>query len=485
MKEAKKIKLTFVILSLIIMSSCLGGREYTYQEIKKEYEIFCAPKKETLTAGPLCELNRDVSLQEAILLSLSNNPDNMMAKARINQARAMSQKAKAAFYPNISFYTEYVNSNAPSTYLFKKIDQRELPQSTNFNNPGSIDNFESGLTGRLNLYNSGKDLLRKKMALRDVDISLFDRKSLENNLIAEVINAYYDSLATKDYVKIAEESVLTIKAQLELMEVRYKAGGALKSDILSLKVRLAKAIEDVVRSKNRLKISLSALATIMGFNPDNEIKLIEPDIPKKDITGIPGTYEKGLVYGLKNRPEIFAIKEKLKKARMALDFIRAGYLPSLDLEGRYYMDDESFEYETNRDNHIVVLLLNWDIFSGFSTKASVRNGEEMIRELFGTERKIMLGLRLDIKNAYLRLSEAVARMEVAKSSVESANESLNLVKQQYDGGSVSITRYLEAKLDRSRSNLRFTDAYYDKEKALSDIQRAIGVLGKKEEEKNH
>jgi outer membrane protein TolC len=49
-----------------------------------------------------------------------------------------------------------------------------------------------------------------------------------------------------------------------------------------------------------------------------------------------------------------------------------------------------------------------------------------------------------------------------------------LVRQQYDGGSADITRYLEAELAFSRAKMRETSAYFDREKARAQIARAIG-----------
>jgi outer membrane protein len=63
---------------------------------------------------------------------------------------------------------------------------------------------------------------------------------------------------------------------------------------------------------------------------------------------------------------------------------------------------------------------------------------------------------------------------VATSSVQTARETYQLVKRQYEGGSVGITRYLEAELAFNRARMRETTAYFDREKARAQIARAIG-----------
>ncbi|MDM8517207.1 TolC family protein [Desulfobacterales bacterium HSG16] len=474
------------IAAILILSGCVShGKislgKYNYDNIKKEYASALCRLKNTDKENPdkqICELRKAISLEEAISAAFLNNPDNMMAAARIKQAQAMIDQADSVFHPSIGFYTEYTKGDAPSVYLFRKIDQRKLPGQTDFNDPGAIENFESGINARINLYNGGRDLLNKKIAKTNLSISIQDQKSVENALVASVIRAYYNTLAATEYIKIARESISTVNSQLRVMKIRYEGGSVLKSDILSLKVRLATAKEELLRSRNRQKMSNAALARILGIDPNREIKLKRPKAKALHYP-IPEKYMDGVEYGLKNRPEIKTAEERVKQAKMALDMAVAGYLPKVDINARYYMDDESAAYETERQNWMVGLAFNWELYTGLSTPAMIKKALGQLEESLAADRKTRLSIKLDIKNVYLNLSEAQARFEVAKSSVEMAEESLDLVKKQYEGGSSAITRYLEAELDRNRSRMRYTNAFYDRQKAMADAGRAMGYwLGK-------
>ena len=63
---------------------------------------------------------------------------------------------------------------------------------------------------------------------------------------------------------------------------------------------------------------------------------------------------------------------------------------------------------------------------------------------------------------------------MATSTVETAGETFGLVKQQYEGGSADITRYLEAELAYNRARMHETTAYFDREIARAHIARSIG-----------
>jgi outer membrane protein TolC len=120
-------------------------------------------------------------------------------------------------------------------------------------------------------------------------------------------------------------------------------------------------------------------------------------------------------------------------------------------------------------------MFNWDFFNGFATPAAARKAEAMVKEMLEADRHAVMSIRTDVKTAYLKLQEAQARYQVAVSTVDSAEESLRLVKNHYLGGSVPVTRFLEAELDLNRARIRSAAAYYDQVKGSSEITRAIGL----------
>ena len=96
--------------------------------------------------------------------------------------------------------------------------------------------------------------------------------------------------------------------------------------------------------------------------------------------------------------------------------------------------------------------------------------------MVAADREAALNIKLDVRSAYLNLLAARARYDVAASSVASAEESFRLVREYYQAGAATITRYLAAELDRNQAKIRSSAAFYDKIKATADFARAIGML---------
>ena len=460
------------LISLTLLG-CMSRQRYTYEAIRQDaltetghWRSRPADPVTVLPQGPL-------SLEEAIRVAMVNNPDRQMAAARIRQTEALMAKSQAAFYPRLNFYTEYLRGNAPSAYLFKKLDQREFDFNEDFNDPDVFDNFESGLDARWNLFQGGRDHLAQQMAEAGRDISVLDHQSITNALVASVIQTYYDYLTAEAFLDIARDSVTTVDDQLRVMTVRYQAGGALKSDLLSLQVRRAEAQEEEVRSRNRMELARTAIANILGLSIRQSLQLEEKAGAQLSV---PDQFDAGLAYAIEHRPEIKGLHEKVRQSRMAVDKAQAGYIPSIDAFGRFYYDDEDMDYDFDEENWTAGLLFRWELFQGFGTRAQTNEARAIFEEMLQQDRKATLAVEMEVKTAYLALDEARARLDVARKRVANADESLKLVGHQYEGGSATITRYLEAELARNQAHMSKAAAFYDREKAVADIARAIGHL---------
>jgi outer membrane protein TolC len=176
------------------------------------------------------------------------------------------------------------------------------------------------------------------------------------------------------------------------------------------------------------------------------------------------------------RPEMVTAIERVKKARLAIKAASATYLPVVDLAARYYLDSDDMEYATSRDNYTAAMTLQWDLFTGFTSGQEIIQARQKLDRAIAFQQKVRLNILKELKNAFSDLEDATERFGVAKSSVAMAEETLVLVKKRYQGGSDSVTRYLESELARSRARINRSAAYYDQKIAQSEIARAMGIL---------
>ncbi|WP_462270752.1 TolC family protein [Desulfobacter sp.] len=418
-----------------------------------------------------------LTLETAITTALENNPDIRMTRTLIKKAEAAVKKTEAVFRPRVTAFSELSAGDAPSAFLFKTIDQRKLPPDIDFNDPGSFTNTEVGIMAGIILYNGGKNRLEKQLAQK----KLADRTALalqtENDRIAAVIQMFFSALKAREYTVIARTSVQTVQEQLDMMTVRFRGGSVLKSDILSLKVRLAEAKKKMVESKNTFATTLTALATLLGHTPGHSFSL-DPDPDSTCAVTFPVSIDQGWALALEKRPELHRAKQQIAMARTAVSLAASGYRPRVDLQARWYMDSDDFSYNRSNDNYTAGLNVAWNLFDGFATRAQIAEARHELERALEARKKIRMQIYQDVKQAYLQHENAQQRLLVARSGVEMAEASLHIVKKRYNGGAEPVTRYLEAELDRTRAGINKAAAFYDVKTAKIEIARAIGTLSR-------
>ncbi len=414
-----------------------------------------------------------LSFSKAVKTALLNNPDIKSTKAEIERKLAEKQKATASFMPVVDIYTDYTTGDSPSSSLFTAIDKRELEAGTDFNDPGNFKNFESGIKAHMVLFNGGKNILSRKAAEDFLQAAHAGSHSIINRITADVMKNWFKVLSAERFIIISKETIETIQKQLEIMTVRFEGGSVLKSDILSLKVRLAEAEENLIKNKSNSSLAKAYLAVLLGLSPENEL-LIDTD--NSDFSIFRDNVKNQLGKNTITRPEIVKAERTVRGSKKSSDIAKRLYSPTIQLAGKYYLDDEEMRYSQERENWTFGVMMNWNLFSGLTNVADRKKAAANLSSARQEKRKAELGVQFDIKKAALMLKEAVARLKVSEKNKELAEESLLLVKKQYEGGAANITRYLDAELAYSRSKTRFATATFDKMSAVVETARANGLL---------
>jgi outer membrane protein TolC len=133
-------------------------------------------------------------------------------------------------------------------------------------------------------------------------------------------------------------------------------------------------------------------------------------------------------------------------------------------------------YNYQNKNWLGSVALSWNIFEGGQSSAGLKKSRHFLQEMLQADRKNALAIQLDVKSSYLHIDEATARKKVAEISIKQAEESLDLVKKQYQNGATTISRYLEAESMLTQSHLRYIKAKFDLKKAFANAARAIGLF---------
>ena len=456
-----KLALSLIVLVLLSSSYLSASDTHVFGQVRDNI-----PVSETAT--------QVFTLGQAVDFALANNPDLQIAIERIKQAEARLGMALAAFYPQIAARASYEHSNNPAQVFAMIVAQRDFDASSiqNINSPGYRQNFRPEIIGTLSLFRGGQDFQKSKAAELGIDAAEFERSTVRNALVEAVTVSYYAYLSALEAKKVARDSIDAISSELNQTKLRFEAGTVLKSEVLSLDVKLAEAKNAEIRAANSVELSKTSMANLLGLQNVQSFSIATTS--RLTVPHLPASFNALLELAMTERPEVQAAARQVEISTRELKAELGAYLPKADAFVSYGQNSQSPGFSGQKDNVTVGVAVEMNLFSGFSTKQRVSAAERKVAEMRETERKTRLAIEQEVKIAFLRLEEALARLRVTEVSVRSAEEALRLVNEERRAGMATVTRYIESEVARNNAQSNLVAAHYDALSAEIALKKAVG-----------
>lgn len=404
------------------------------------------------------------TLIQSINLAFTSNPDLRAAEERVRIAAALPNGARAEFYPKLGISETFVETNTPANVFMYLLNQSRFSFNRDFNHPGLIDNFLTSTQLDQPLYAGGRLRARRDAAESQQQASSFSLRAAQNELVFHVAEAYYRLIQARNLSQVRRTNVEQVQQQLEVAQTSLKAGTAVRSDVLSLEVRMAEAREASITADNQLELAWAVLENVIGAHlPRLALPSQVPPAPwSEHIDNV----ESAVAQAVRQRPEVGAMNGQRQAALANVESARAGNRPSVNLTGNYYLWSPNLYNGTN--NLFVGLAASLNLFDGGRTRTAVQAAQARVAELVARQQRLMLDIELEVRRAYLQLSDAQGRLQVTASAIEQATESFREIGIRYRGGAATINRFIDAQVALPenrcwpctiRSNWKCTPAY--------------------------
>lgn len=419
---------------------------------------------------------QQLTLPQAVELALKNNPTLQAADSYAEAVRHAVAGAKAGYYPHLDFSEGFVRSNNPVFVFGTLLNQRQFSApdfalgSLNF--PLPIDNFRTQFAAAVPLYDAGRTSRQVRDARLDSQGAQRSAERTRQEVIYSVINAYLGQLLAEESVRVAEASVKSTGGDLARAQARQSQGQALMSDVLSAQVQLAQANEELIRARNGAATAQASLDVAMGLPEDAPA---QAQGPLSDIVFESGTLTDRQQRALNLRPDYQQALIGKEKAGNASAGARAQFLPTVGLFSSWEQDNESFAAHGG-NNWAAGATLNLNLFDGGARRAQLAASHAHERQAEALREEMASGIRLQVREAYLNLTSARQRVDVSRDAASQAEESLNILRNRYEAGLVTITDLLSAETAHARAERDYLSAVYDDRIAYATLELATGEL---------
>ncbi len=293
--------------------------------------------------------------------------------------------------------------------------------------------------------------------------------------------AFLDVLAIDASLRSTDAFLVSLDGRLAEAEARAEAGRALESD--ALKVRLARdsARQDRRALAVRRQVALMELARAVGEpgpvapvwpDGDETVAPLEATAPWETPVPAPPPFPEGRARAFAQRPDLAALRAGLEAAELRHGEVRSEILPSLRATAGY-THQEGSPYE--EDGWVEGgLVLSWRPLAAGTraARAAARAGEAtaLAAELVEARR----GVELELAAAYADLDTAEGALEVGRSGVRQARETLRVERERHAAGRVTTNDLLAAEAALRRERTRRDVAALDIVRAQVRVWTALG-----------
>ncbi len=413
-----------------------------------------------------------LALSELIELAVASSPDLAVASEQLRLADAALERARAEFYPTLQATQSYGVTNNPVTSFSYQLNQANLTFAQDFNRPPVIDDFNTKVRLQHSLYTGGRRTYQEQAADASRRGAALQVAAVHNQLVFRIAEAFYRLLQADHLLAVRAEAVRTVEQHLQIVQARFRAETAVRSDVLNVQVRLAQVREDLISAENQRDLAWAVLENVVGASvPRRELPATVPPAPWDEAAD---SISDAVAAALRQRPETDQLQASRRAAASQISVARAGKKPTLALTTDY--DVYTGDFREGNDSFFVGLVLGLNLFDGGRTRAETDQALAKLRTLEAQQRRLVADIELDVRRAYLQVRDAEARHEVAIQAAELARESLREIESRYRGQSATLTELMDAQVARSAARVRLVAAEADVEVARAALQRSVGRL---------
>jgi outer membrane protein len=411
-----------------------------------------------------------LTLKEAIDLSISHSPDLKLSEAKIGEASAALRIARDNRLPDASISGAHLRLNSPIVDL-KSANTNSGSGAT----PAEPPSVNSATYGLLNvsvpIYAGGKIQYGIESSRFLAEAARLDAINDREAIMLNTINAFSNLYKAKAAVKVVKESLEGSKERVRQFTNLEKNGLLPRNDLLKSNLQESHTSLTLAEAENNLKLANANMNIMLGL-PDTVV--LEPVITGWSTTQVK-SIEDYLQLATLNRKDVEALSLRSKAAGTGVKAAKANYYPSVKMTGGYIASSvPHFVTITNAVN--IGVGLSYSISSLWKNAAVVDEAKSRQLQVEANAVRLADGIRMEVNEAYYNYTLSLRKIETYRTAVSQAEENYRITKNKYDNALMTTTELLDADIAQLQAKLNFAFAEADASAAYSKLLHATGLL---------
>ena len=377
--------------------------------------------------------DRVLTLEEALDLAATYNPEYRQARNDVGLAGPVRRAAWGAFLPSLDLSLgTSVNFNRQLTAFDNFGNPIENPVAEWRTTSASSQRVNLGLT----LFDGGRRFHELSRVGADAEARAAAARVRLATVRAEVQRQYFETLEQLDLLEV-ERRILEGKRQdLESTRRLFGLASVSRVDVLSAELEVQRQERTVQQVERDYRKALLALRSAIG-DPDLEEFRVAGPAPRPSDPSV--LREDALVArALADNPRLLEQRARVEAGRAQARAARGGRWPSLSLNTGFTQSASQSELNAFFDAFpdasrysSTSLSLSIPVFSRFQTANDIAQAEVEVDNAREALRQTRLEVEQNIRSQLIDLQSAYERYRTAERSLEIAEEKLRLGREAY------------------------------------------------------
>ena len=388
------------------------------------------------------------TIDDCISYAMQNNITLQKSRLQLQTASEEVRASKGALLPTL-------NANTSQNLGYRPWQLDGMATVTNGQVNTKVDktyyNGSYGLNAQWTVWNGNKNYNNLKLSRLSEQQAELSVEEQANSIQERIAQLFVQCLYLHEAIGVSQASLETSKKNEERGKEMVEVGKMSKADLAQLTAQRATDEYNVVEAQSQLATCKLQLKQLLELTGDQEFDIaIPPTTDDEALSEIPAmmtVYEQALA----SRPEIGNKKLAIESSNINLAIAKAGWLPTLSLSGGFTSSTNSLannswgnQMKTNT-NMSAGLTVSVPIFDGWQTRSSVNRAkisqQQAQLDLLDQQKT----LYQTIEDYWLDATTNQQKFRAAKITVESEQQSYDLLNEKFDLGLTNIIELLQGK----------------------------------------
>jgi outer membrane protein TolC len=407
-----------------------------------------------------------ISLQSAIDRGLKTNLGLLLSDQDVGSARGARWKKLSSLLPNITT-TSYADGSQVdlAEFGFNSIPGVSIP---NIIGPFGYYDSRAYLTQSLLDLNAINNTHAATQSLKAAQYTAKDARDL---VVLAVGYNYLQAIADASRIESVSAQVNTAQALYNQASDQVNAGTSPAIDGLRAQVELKTRQQQLIQAKNDFAIQKLTLARVIGLAAGQQYELTDKS-PYEPFTAM--NLDEALQRAYASRSDFMAASATVRAAEYSKKAARAEYYPAINFNADYGI---AGTYSTLATHGVfdVRATLSIPIFQGGKVHGDELQADAQLEQARQQLENIRGQIDQDVRTAFLNLQSSAEQVEVAKSNIDLAQQTLDQSRDRFAAGVADTVEVVQAQEQVATANDSYISSLYSYNYAKISLARALGL----------